>query len=681
MAALVGCAAESGNDVSESGEAAEVLGNSEYLRDIASALEVIAVDATSIEAPELHEQYLEYLPDTGKRIRVYTFINGLGEKEVVAVDEARRAQTDLEAARGAEAAALSARCGRIERALCEQMASARAPIPVVVWLIHPEADADRDLAERDNSAFTTAREAAINARRRTVERVATRIERTLGRVALTRSRFAPVLAGRLTSAEISRVAADLEVGAIMRGGDEISEDLAASLALSNWSSSPTYDGTGVSVGILEVSRPDMVTQLPPLVIRNPTGATSAHARLVAGIIANTSPTPGYANGASLYIANRVPTDTDINDLDWALTAVAGAPTRVNNQSWHFEYERTLTTLSPRDRYLDYLTRTYALFYSTASSNTDDRHVVHKGYNIVMVGATYGNGLIVDGIVPAGDLGCGLEVLMPPYVSTWRNGVPQELPHLVTDGGCITAVGTTNAGTSFAAPGVTGMAAGLGELNSSLLSWPEAVKAILVASPDRSSVQSPDGCAWRSSRPTGSSSCTVADGRDGTGLVDGARARAMAEVRSGLGTQHMSAHDYGFINTASFESTGQNFLTNEHYAEAAPSCVPQNNLRLRVVLAWDSDASCTAGSASSCTDALNMDLDLRVYEEPGGTLVGQSSTTANSYEHVDVPIRGSTSGCQPSGNPWHYRIEVRYANYSPSATRSTYYGLAWHAYRH
>lgn len=644
----------------------------------ASDLEAVAVDAAEIEEPELHEQYLEVLPDTGLRVHVYTFVNGQGARETVAVDAERGAAIDLAGARAAEASALAARCGRVDRALCDAMAAAGgSTLPVVIWLVHAEQDEDRGLAQRDAAAFARARDAAIAARRATVARVVTGLESALGRSGLGRSRFAPVLTGDLSVAEIQAVASQPEVGAVMLGGREVSQDLAGSLTMSNWSNAPTYDGTGIPVGILELGRPDVVTDLPTLGVRDPTGATDAHARLVAGIIANTTATPGYANDATLYIANRMSTDTEIDDLDWALGAVSGSPTLVNNQSWHFTYERTLTTLSARDRYLDYLTRGYALFYSTAASNADARYVVHKGYNIVTVGAVYSNGLIVDGNAPAAEVTpTGCLPLGSSYVSTWQNGVPQELPHLVTDGGCVTAVGTTMAGTSFAAPGVTGMAAGLGELAPALLSWPEAMKAILVASPHARATFSPDGCEWRTSRPSGGGSCTVADGRDGTGIVDGLRARRMAGVHANPPTRHRWAHDFGYITRNDFRASSPHFFSTTYRAEGTPSCTPLNE-RMRVVLAWDSDASCTAGDASSCTDTLDMDLDILVYEEPGGALIGQSATTVNSYEHVDIPIRGSTLGC--GGADWHYRIEVRLSNYSATAGESTYYGIAWHAY--
>jgi hypothetical protein len=75
----------------------------------------------------------------------------------------------------------------------------------------------------------------------------------------------------------------------------------------------------------------------------------------------------------------------------------------------------------------------------------------------------------------------------------------------------------------------------------------------------------------------------------------------------------------------------------------------------------------------------MNLDLLVYDWVTGALVagGQSTTTGNSYEHVDIPIRAPANGCVPFGFGYQYRIEVRLTNWaSVPSDRFTYYGLAW-----
>ncbi|MEZ4446995.1 MAG: S8 family serine peptidase [Polyangiaceae bacterium] len=632
-------------------------------------LEALARDVVDLDAPEMHEGYELSFGDGA--VQVFTFLDAEGNKQSVAVDTETGEAMALEERLAIERERQVARCGKLDESLCAalDLAAEGDLLPVDVWFVHAEKDVDRSLAARSPERFQAALDARAKARRTVGERVARGLDKHLGRRAFTVAELAPVLTAELTPREIRLIAKTPEVGQVMLGGMDPVEDLAGSQSLSNWTPASHRDGTNVRVGILETGRPDVTTQLPSMTIRDTSGSTSSHARLVTGIVANTSTTPGYANASSLYIGNRVSGDTDIADIDWAVSN----GTSVHNQSWHFTPERTATTLSARDRYLDYVTRANAKFFATAASNADDRNVVHKGYNIVTVGSAYANGAIVDGNVPSSET-CGLS---SSYVSSWRNGVPQELPHITADGGCITAVGTTNAGTSFAAPAVTGMAAGLAEVDSTLNYWPEALKAIFLASPTQIATQTPDGCPWRYRR-NASGSCSLLDGRDGTGLVNGYQAELIAGNRSSGFGPDRRGFDYGYITKSSFD-TSSFLLNTKHYAEGSGFC-GYSGERLRVALAWDSDASCTTGSSSSCSDNLDMDLDLRVYEEPGGYLVGQSATTVNSYEHVDIPIRGPFSHCTPSGTDWYYRVEVRLANYaSVSSSEATYYGLAWSIY--
>jgi hypothetical protein len=672
LATVMGCGDEDGTAgaPAEGGAPGGALGDDSGAMEALTPTQELARAAVALERGVLHERYLLPLPELDRSLEVTTWVDDQGDKQTVAVDLDTEEVVDLTRLKRAEAQALEKRCGKLDAPLCDDLAVQKATtlVPAMIWLVHPENDVDRALAETAPEQWKKELQRAVDARRAVAERVGKRLEKRLGRPALERSLLAPVLSGWLTRDEIVRVAADVEVGQVMLGGREVSNDLAASQTLSHWTPGPDADGTGVPVGVLETSRPDDVSQLGALDVRAPAGAADSHSRLVTAIIRNTSATPGYANAATVAIANRLDTDTDIADIDWAVITKG---TDVHNQSWHFLHERTATAPSARDRYLDYITRAYAKFFATASSNADDRFVVHKGYNIVSVGATYNDGNIVNGASPAGE--CALPA---SYVSTWRNGGTQELPHVVADGGCVTAVGTTNAGTSFAAPAVTGMAAGLVEVAPILGGWPEPLKAILLASPAETDLQSPDTCAWRRARD-GGGTCVLGDGRDGTGLVRGDRARTIAESPNTGGLQR-DGFDYGFVNKASFLA-GTNLLNETHYAKGQASCSIFLE-RLRVAVAWDSDATCTTGSSAGCSDNLDMDLDLLVYEMPGNSLIASSSTTTNSYEHIDVPIRPQFGMCTPAGENWYYRIEVRLANYATvGAAESTYYGLAWSVY--
>jgi hypothetical protein len=122
----------------------------------------------------------------------------------------------------------------------------------------------------------------------------------------------------------------------------------------------------------------------------------------------------------------------------------------------------------------------------------------------------------------------------------------------------------------------------------------------------------------------------------------------------------------------------NFWNHTWYARGEITCATGQGRRLRVVLTWDSKVACT--SYSACTDSLPMDLDLYVYRMPGNVLVGQSVTTANSYEVVDIPILDQNHSCVPPGTAWSYRIQAKLKNFATvPATESTFMGLAWHIY--
>ena len=644
----------------------------------------------TISRPIVHESYTRELPGLGSRVHVFTLVNEAGDKEVIALDDSD-APVALDDQLAADAAALRGRCGRLSAAACAAAAAAPGKqLPVMIWVIDDQAPADRTLARADAARFAAQRSAVAAARQARVEAAATAIERTLGRSGLRRSSTAPVVEGRLTASELAAVSALPTVGAIDLADDRAESDLAQSLGLARWSvPHAEADGTGVRVGILELNRPDVVTELPALTIRDTTtGTVDDHSRLVTGIIHNTSTggvPNGYAPDASIYIANLMAGESGATtaDIDWATSQL----TAVHNQSWHQASEQTSGALSARDKYLDYQTYFNTKFYSLAAGNvvygggeTDAEFVNHKGYNVVTVAATYDDGFIVDNSESAEGT-CGVS----GWSSTFRNdSAGQELPHLSANGAALKAVGEScKSGTSFAAPAVTGLAAGLTEFNATFHTWPEALKATLLASPgvvgSPTSERSPDGCPWRFRRDAGGA-CTINDGRDGTGLVDGTWAERIASNPVSSGNPPASyGFTFGALSKASFDPTTHlsTMVWNARGNRPTGSSCFFLGRRLKTVVAWDSNVSCTG---ASCTDSLNMDIDLLIYEEPGHTLFAQSATTANSYEVIDAGIRDNLLSCTPSGTAWSYSIVLRLNNYATvSSTESTYFGLAWHAY--
>lgn len=176
---------------------------------------------------------------------MFTFVNADAEKQTVAVDESSGAPVDLASLITGEAGALAARCGRLDRALCDRLATAAASdLPVVAWLVHSTPDLDRGLMDRGPSFWEEAVRRVNDDARTTTERVGLRVEASIG-ARMYPSPVAPVLSGRLSASQIAVLATDPEVGLVMLGAGDPVNDLVGSVALSGWSSYASVpSGTG-----------------------------------------------------------------------------------------------------------------------------------------------------------------------------------------------------------------------------------------------------------------------------------------------------------------------------------------------------------------------------------------------------------------------------------------------------
>jgi hypothetical protein len=184
-------------------------------------------------------------------------------------------------------------------------------------------------------------------------------------------------------------------------------------------------------------------------------------------------------------------------------------------------------------------------------------------------------------------------------------------------------GAVGSGTSYAAPVVTGGAADLFQVNSSLNVWPEATKAILMAT----AVHNIEG-------PTRMSE------RDGAG---------------GVALDH--ARDVS-ANGAGRKWGGRSYSCAEPYNLDVQTMFLHRDQRTRVVLNWTTPGSGYAQYASRPS----ADLDLRILD-PNGVAVAWSLSWDNGWEIVDFHPR-------MSGN---YRIRV--TKYS-CLQSPRYIGWAW-----
>lgn len=179
--------------------------------------------------------------------------------------------------------------------------------------------------------------------------------------------------------------------------------------------------------------------------------------------------------------------------------------------------------------------------------------------------------------------------------------------------------TLNFGTSFAVPQVSGLAALLIHRNSALYFWPEASRAIIMASATHNIV-GPSGIF------------SGEDLRDGAGGINAALADTIAQTRNTSSTNPCTKSCWwvtGFDGTDFPVGTWRYRYFTANKGDA-----------FRIAIAWWSNPSCP--SISNCTfDRLDADLQLGVYD-PDSQWVAWSGSWDNNYELVEfvAPKRGT-----------------------------------------
>ena len=216
----------------------------------------------------------------------------------------------------------------------------------------------------------------------------------------------------------------------------------------------------------------------------------------------------------------------------------------------------------------------------------------------------------------------------------------EVPGIAAPGSRHDLLGSSFGGTSCATPVTAAISALLMSANTSLKIWPEAIRAILLAT---ANYQRADGADYSK----------YADGADNTVLVNAYFARPTASKRESGTTPQFRAHDYGLMTASDFRG---GMFTKEWKAQTYSS-----RSRIRVALTWNSKVAASGGVPSS--SVLNADLDLWVYD-PDGLLIAASTTWDNSWEFVE--FTPSKTGV--------YTIKVR--GYSVPSDFSSWYGVAW-----
>jgi hypothetical protein len=405
------------------------------------------------------------------------------------------------------------------------------------------------------------------------------------------------------------------------------------------------DGNGVKVCVHEDdgvsdANPYLDNSTHPVVYWKPGSPNvGSHATAVAGVIASTH---SLVRGAAYYVDSILSANFQVfgylatydSAALWAIQNGAD----VINMSWG---GCALSgEMNDRCRWVDYLVKTYWVNIVVAAGNTPncggDTHVSNpaNAFNVIAVGSIndFDNGDWSDDVMSS--------------FSQWENPVSahndREKPEVVALGEDVNMtstsspwVGYVNSGTSFAAPAVTGQVALLLDRNSSLFYWPEAVKAIIMAS----AFHNIEG----DEIPNPGNNWTATDDRDGAGAV----VMAIADSVAANGWFHTQ-----YIEPSSFDPSGYIELTGVIPAVAGDTW--------RVVLCWDATAS---GPPDYTSDTLNADLDLSIYS-PGGSYVTGSSSWDNSYEICQFVA-------SQTGN---YTIRVYRYRFDPNTY--TYMAVAW-----
>jgi Subtilase family len=506
------------------------------------------------------------------------------------------------------------------------------PISVAVWLRLPA----EELGIKREKGATARRPRAEAAHAGRIAEMAERMVEVLrghGALDPRPDGHAPVVFAEVPAGRIRRLERHDDVAAIFLYEREGEVDLSNSMKIAQSDtvqSSLGITGSRVNVAVYEDGPDDTsLLSIAAQFLNNP--ATDDHARHTHGIIKNVEANRphGHASGCSLHSANSM----DLDAITWA------AHTRgctVISQSFHRDAEQTDSGLSFDDMYKDWLVLhwPYPTIVQAAGNGVNSEFVNHKGYNSLTVGNHSDTAASL-----AGD-------------SVFRNPSSahsdRELPELAANGVAVTAVGLTKSGTSMAAPAAAGCTALMQEANSTLKSWPEGCRAIMLAGASKNVT----GSTWWSDRSAG------VDASDGSGAADGLESVRIAKSRRSPGSAGTRrGWDVGTLRSSDIGSNGETTFSWQ-------VTVPRLFLgaRVKVALAWDSNATVIdVLFFQFAFDELQLDLDLKIYDS-NGSLVGYSGSWDNSYEIAEFAARAGET----------YTIKIR----RWSGTADVWYGIAW-----
>lgn len=399
------------------------------------------------------------------------------------------------------------------------------------------------------------------------------------------------------------------------------------------------EGNGIQIAIVEDGKVENHQWVNVTAMRQiPLGITD-HATWSAGIAAGSHPTyKGVAPEADIISSPTYGTTDDVvTAIEWAVDQGAD----IINSS--YTVSSGDDDMHELDRAYDYFARYWELTMPTAAGNQDDgNHIATPGkaYNVITVGA------YKDQNDPnwSNDSMWDKSAYQNPKTDDDRYG-DREKPEVVAVGADVTVLGTNGQlsaiwGTSASTPQVSGLAALLMQRHKSLRFWPEAVKAIIMAS----AIHNIEGPSIMR--------VDDYDDKDGAGGIVADPADQIAMTGGEYGSTCFSPCWWGESILNSSFPVG----TYRYYQFYAPA-----DARIRVAIAWDS-----APASDYATDPLKTNLNLLIIDPDGQYLDavgGYSASADNSYEIVEFMSRKVGT----------YKIGV----YKASATEtSNNLGVAW-----
>lgn len=538
-------------------------------------------------------------------------------------------EIDIELLQQREQDLYVSRYGKLDRRLVDDVATRgpKDPVEVTLWL-RPSRDVSLDrpaaeskLAQGDVDALY----ARLDAERSTIAQES--IAAVLGRLdaegfPAQKSEGSTTVSATIPAGDLRRIG-DWDEVATVYLDERNNPDLSISGVTTGAYSVHAAGNTGQGVRVAQVEVGGLINTANPwlagITQNTATACYNNHGTNVAGVIRSTNATQrGFAPSVLLWAGGSCGGNS--SQLRSRSNDASAWGARAQNLSWGADTGRNLNA---NDR-----------FYDDMVQNGWRTIVVSAGNNNPPFGSATGNvgsPALAYNVIAVGAVNDRVSPATISNFSSWRDPNSQhgdrEKPEIAAPG---TNIQTTsgnglgsNSGTSFSAPMVTGTTALMMHTSPALGVWPEAVKAILMATATNNVEGGP---VWSEF--------------DGAGGINADRANRVA----------------GF-NGGTWSAQG--------YSCSAPSQLVVSNVfvnagrRTRVAMVWDTNPTFWNFSYGSRPGA---DLDMQIIG-PLGNVVASSLSWDNTYEIVQFTA--------PTTGTYRLRVNKFRCNHTPK-----WLGWAW-----